>query len=893
MKKILLIDGFNFIFRAYYSHQSLKTSDNIATGALYGFTSMMLKILSSKKFDYIAVVCDSGEKNFRHQIYPEYKSNRPSVPSELIQQLLLIENATKALSVPIIKHTGFEADDIIATLSEISVKNGIDVEIISSDKDLMQIVNENIKMYDPMKELIFGPKEVEEKFGVPPEKLTDLLSLMGDKSDNVPGVNGIGPKNAAKLINFFSSLDNLIENIDLIQNEKQRNNIKNSIRDVIISNKLIKLRFDVPLKENIIEDLKQGKPDIEYINFFINKYEFVSLIPRFEKTLNCSLANKDNQNSGKVQIIKNTKELQDVLIKISEDSKVAIDFFALKKEPIGLLLGVFLTEEYYYIPINFTDSNEFSFEEKTNKKISLKDVFSNLLKTLQNKSILKISHDIKTIMHYAKKYLIEVVSYDDIKTMFYAVKSYTSDTSLNIICNTIIAKNNFMAIEEIEELNQEQQKTLQDFVNGFSSIFKIHSKLEYMLWQKSVCYIYEGIDKQLLKILFDMEYCGVMVDKIHLNNLLESFQKDIEILKEKIYRLAGREFNINSTKQLNEILFDEMGIAHKGKSKKSTVYSTDSIVLESLEDEGIEIARDILQWRHVNKIVNTYIVPFLEKADIQNRIHTNYLINGTITGRLSSSEPNLQNIPIRTDDGKKIRAAFIVPKGKVLISADYSQIELRILAHYANIEDLIDAFKKGMDIHNITASGVFGVPQKEVDESMRRQAKIINFGIIYGISPFGLKKQLGCSQQEAEKYIQKYFHRYEGIKEYMQKTKEYAKTNGFVRTIYGRYCFLPNINSPNPNIRAYAERTAINAPIQGSAADIMKIAMIRVFNLLKQNNLKSKIIMQIHDELVLECPEEEVDSVYKILKIGMTDVFTLRTPLVIDIKSGKNWHDIH
>ncbi|CAK8162403.1 DNA polymerase I [Candidatus Xenohaliotis californiensis] len=888
MSCIALIDGYNFIFRAYYSHHSLTTSDNFPTGALYGFTSMILKFLSSRKFDYIAVVCDSAEKTFRHDLYADYKANRTAAPLDLLKQLPLIDEAITALSLPLIRCPGFEADDLIATLAKKSVAMGIEVEIVSSDKDLAQLVDDMVYIYNPHKEIEMHANEVFEKFGVYPDKLLDLLSLVGDVSDNIPGAYGIGIKTAVKLINEFGSLEKLIDNVNSIKAAKCKEKIINALDNIVLSRSLIVLHNDAPVGKTSIKDLKIGSADTNLINNFLAKYEFRALTNRFEKLFNVSLSRNENiAKSKRIDTITELSLVKEKLQKAYDAGIFAIEIFSFKGAVKGILLGFEEPDDYFFVPT--FEPNNLSLDFNTElKAIPIRDLLDILSELLGSMDVIKIVFDAKSLLHICDHFNLLFVAYRDLSTMFYAIKSYTNDSSPSAIA-TILGKDKLLDYDNQWFNNGDIDSSFESLAKGFVSSIAVYNHLNKELWYKNVCYIYEMIDAPSIRVLTSMESLGVAIDRFYLKVLMTEFNNRSAVLENAIYQMAGIKFNINSPKQLNEVLFEHMGIEHKGRSKKANIYSTDSIVLESLEENGVEIAGKILGWRSMNKLVNTYLLPLLKNSEMDGRVRTNYLINGTVTGRLSSVGPNLQNIPIKDTEGRKIRRAFVAKKNSLLVSVDYSQIELRILAHYAEVTDLITAFRNDIDVHTATAAAVFNCKTTEVTDTERRKAKMINFGIVYGISAFGLSKRLGCSVQEANKYIDDYFNRYPGIKSYIDNIKNEAKKMGFVRTIYGRYCFVPSINSGNYALRSYAERMAINAPMQGSAADIMKLAMIKVFNLLNKYGLKSNIIMQIHDELVLECPIDELHTVKDILLESMMDRFSLSVPLVVDIKYGMNW----
>ncbi len=912
-KKIALIDGYGFVFRAYHSLPPLTRADKTPVGAVYGFVNMLIKLLASLDVTHAAVVFDSGSKTFRNEIFSDYKANRPPCPEDLKPQFPIVRQSAEALNLAILEKVGFEADDIIATIAKQSEKEGFEVLIVSSDKDLMQLVTENVLMYDAMKNRLIGISEVKEKFSVEPNKVLDVLSLMGDSSDNVSGVKGIGPKTAAELILEFGSLENIFLNLDKIKQDKRRQILTEGEESAKISKKLISLREDVELGISL-EELKIQQIEPYKLLTFLEEQGFNSLVTRVKKEFNISVlddvSKSKKQDStpninisfSKLKLTQiNSLEIIERLNKEAvQNGIVTIDFYQ-NFFTISTNRSDQLLEEIFYFEAENAknlesnkDLNLFNFEEEKIAKNS--DVFDLkiLEKILLNDSIKKVFFDTKKFLKLA-----DVISFEDVALINHLLTSSTKNdlrelTDFNFSENAEeLGFGKFFAeLEKSREpdFSQEPHKKVEFFAFRNFAISQLYKIFSPKIISEKLSEAYYSYEKPLLEILSQVEKSGIKIDVEKLHNLSQEFAEKINNLSSDIYKIAGTEFNIASPKQLGEILFDKLGLDSSKKSKKTGALSTGVGVLEELEEEGHPIARKILDFRKFSKLKNTYTDALPKEINSQTgRVHTNFSTTSTITGRLSSSNPNLQNIPIKSLEGQKIRESFIAQKDHLLISADYSQIELRVIAHVAKIDNLIAAFKENKDIHKITASEVFRIPENEVDDQTRSKAKAINFGIIYGISAFGLARQLDISRQDAADYIRSYLTAYPGIDSYMKKTIEEARQNGFVKTLSGRKCFISQINNKNPIIRNEAERLAINAPIQGSAADIIKKAMIRLDKRFFEEKLRSKIILQIHDELIIEAPKDEVEIVSKILKKEMEAAVNLDVPLQVDMKIGLNW----
>lgn len=932
-KKIALIDGYGFVFRAYHSLPPLSRNDGVPVGAVYGFTNMLIKLLASLHVSHIAVVFDSGSKTFRNEIFPQYKANRPPCPEDLIPQFSIVREAAESLNIAILEKVGVEADDIIATIAKDSAKKGDEVLIISSDKDLMQLVNDRVLMYDAMKNKTITAKEVKEKFLVDPDKVLDVLSLIGDSSDNVPGVRGIGPKTAAELIDQFGTLEKIFENLDQIKQEKRRQLLRDGIENAKLSKILISLKDDVELGIKI-DDLEVKSIDPYKLILFLEKQGFRSLVSRVKKEFNVvdaeeKITKQETKSSNNLtknisfDEIKKTKITSEEIFKNLHKSCQAygiaiIDYIIISDELKFITISTCKNDEeiseVFYLELENFLQNEvknnhvdlFSFEPQTSKTLEntgLNDVAKKyLIEILQDRSIKKIFFDSKNFLKIIPQ-VIEKFShhpYEDLILIYHLLNSAIKNNFYELIKINLdenLEERGFSAIFESLEKNKnyseifsDENKKIEFFAFRNFALWQLYKIFYPKIFELKLNNAYFSFERPLLENIAQMELDGIKIDAKKLRKLSEEFAQKISALTKEIYEISGEEFNIASTQQLSKILFEKLGLSSSKKSKKTGALSTKSSVLEELAEEGHNIAEKILDFRKFSKLKNTYTDSLPKEINPKTgRIHSHFSTTSTITGRFNSSNPNLQNIPIKSLEGQKIREAFIAEKNHLLISADYSQIELRVIAHVAKIDNLITAFKQDKDIHKITASQVFGILEDQVDQEMRSKAKAINFGIIYGISAFGLARQLGISRQEASDYIKSYLAAYPGIDNYMKNYIEFARQNGYVKTISGRKCFIHEINNKNPIIRAEAERLAINAPIQGSAADIIKKAMLCLNKKLSENKLHSKIVLQVHDELIIEAPESEVEEVSKIIKNSMEKAVILDLPLKVDLSVGECW----
>ncbi len=910
-----LIDGSGYIFRAYYALPPLtRKSDGLPVGAVSGFCNMLFKLIEDsnskdnlQKPTHFAVIFDSARKNFRNEIYSDYKANRSDAPEDLIPQFEYIRKSVVAFNLPCIELINYEADDLIATYTDQILKKGAKVTIVSSDKDLMQLYKKDVRIYDPMKNKFISDKDVLDKFGVDASKVIDVQSLAGDSSDNVPGVPGIGVKTAAELINHYGTLEKLLDKAHEIKQNKRRETIIANKDKALISKKLVTLEKKVPIK-NKIEEFKFKIIDKDKLYKFLREMEFNRLLSSVISSHGEPDISKNNKNSNILEkklsinsknyhLIKNEDEIDGWLKEAEESGEIAIDTETTSLDPhIASLVGISLSTKIgkaCYMPLG----------HKNAKCLNKEKIIKKLKPILEDKSIKKIGQNIKFDFVILRYQGIEMNSMEDTMLMSYVLDAgknrHNMDTLSEIHLNhkpiafkDIVGSGkkeiNFSEVEVNKAMNYAAEDA--DITYRLFKIFQKNLKLEKLI------NIYELFEKPLIKILAEMEINGIKVDSLFLENLSKKFDKKIRKLENDIYKIANKEFNIGSPKQLGEIIYNDLKIAVLKRTKKGS-FATSASVLEDLSFKGHKFPKLILDWRQVSKLKNTYTDSLREHInDKTKRVHTSFLLAATTTGRLASSDPNLQNIPIKSEDGKEIRKAFIAEKGYTLISADYNQIEMRILADLADVKELKKAFKNDEDIHSLTASQVFNIDINKVDQDTRRKAKAINFGIIYGISQYGLAKQIMVSNNEAESFLKSYFLKFPEIKEYMNSTIKFCRKAGYVNNIFGRRSYISGINDKNYNVRNFQERAAINAPIQGSAAEIMRLAMIRLNKKIKDN--KIRMLLQIHDELIFEVPNNEVKNLCKIIQDEMisvkdSDLHSFTTPLTVDINTGDNWGILH
>ena len=908
--RLILIDGSAYIFRAYYGLPPMHRSDGTPINAVFGFTNMLVKLIEDYREDKMIVVFDAARENFRNKIFKDYKANRGETPEDLIPQFEIIRECVNAFNIPQVEIDGFEADDIIATYCEQSQNKKIESIIVSSDKDLMQLVNEHVTMLDPMKNKKIGIEQVIDKFGLPPEKVIQIQALTGDKVDNIPGAPGIGPKTALTLIEEFGDVHSLIKNAIKIPQEKRRNVILDNKKEILISLELVKLKKDInlPLKIDDIHSYSSISKN-EKLSEFLSNQGFKSISERLKNNSFINIQSEKKPEEKKLKknylLISSTEELDKLNIVVKQKGFCAIDTEtnSLNIEDAELVgVSIAISEKSaYYIPINHKDL-------KDNKKVKDQIKETTLIKFLKlicsDKSILKIGHNIKYDLRILDKYDVKCNSIADTMLLSYAIDNGVTKHNMDDLAYLHLNHSNLKFKElvgsgkkEITFDYVEINKALEYAAEDALITMKLFNFLNERVKTEKNNFVYNEIDLPLVNTLSQIEKNGIKINTNYLNELSKEFEKESLILENKIFKLAGKDFNIGSPKQLGEILFIELKIAG-GKKTKSGTFSTDVSTLTNLSDQGYEIASLILEWRELTKLKSTYTDALQKQATKhQSRVHTSYGIANTLTGRLSSNDPNLQNIPIRTANGRKIRKAFISETNKILMSFDYSQIELRLAAEISGDKNFIEAFKNNEDIHSSTASQIFGVDSTKLDPEMRRKAKAINFGILYGISPYGLAKQLSVTNSEAKIYIENYFKKYPRIKIYMDSQIEFAKTNHYVETIFGRRCNVKNINDKNFAVRGFAERQAINAPIQGTAADIIKLAMIELKKIIIKEKLKAKMLLQVHDELIFEVNEIEKDSLVEIIKQVMENNHLkfkdFNVPLIVDYGFGSNWSDAH
>ena len=916
-QRLILVDGSGYIFRAFYALPPMSREDGTPVNAVFGFTSMLLKLSEDMEGENILVVFDAARTTFRNAIYKEYKANRSEPPEELVPQFDLIKKATTAIGLKSLEVENYEADDIIATYVKIAKKENIETLVISSDKDLMQLIQDGVSLYDPMKNIKIGPEAVLEKFGVSPDKVIDVQALAGDSSDNVPGVPGIGVKTASQLINEYGSLEKLLDNASSIKQEKRRESLLNNAELAIVSKKLVSLFSDVPIPYKI-SDLKWTPRNDDNLLAFLKENNFKRLENRYfdlEQEGNSQPESKNIEQN--YNLITKLSDLQNLIDECIKCGVIAVDTETDSINAVQAnLVGVSISTKpgtAYYIPLRHIENSlPLLIDEKLDQKdkieqINFDSAINLLKKILQDPSIIKVGHNIKfdmLVFSQKRNGSINLYPVHDTMCMSYVndanryshkldslAKDFFDHETIKYddVCGRGAKQVTFDKIHPNDALNYAAEDA--DFC------LRIFLALKEELFISKLNSVYERIERPLINVIANMEKEGILIDKSTLNALSIEFQDKLTLLQKKIYESCGEEFNIASPKQLGEILFEKLNLPQDKKSKTGN-YSTSISVLEGLSTKGFEIADLIIEWRTLSKLKSTYTDALQESINKHTkRVHTSYSMASASTGRLASTNPNLQNIPIRTSDGRRIREAFIAKDGYKLISADYSQIELRLMAHAANETEMIKAFNENVDIHSQTASKVFGIPIEDLDSETRRSAKAINFGIIYGISSFGLSKQLSCSQSEAKNFIESYFDQFPKIKSYMDAMIENAKMKGYVETFFGRRIPIKGINSKNFQERSFAERQSINAPIQGSAADIIKRAMIKIHNVFQEKNIESKMLLQVHDELVFECPKDEINTVSNLIKKEMEQanlpLFPLNIPIVVDFGEADNWSEAH
>ncbi len=956
IRNLYLIDGSGYLFRAYHALPPMNRPDGTPINAVFGFCRMLVAdLLDNPEIDHIAMILDAGSVTFRNKIYDKYKANRPDPPEDLIPQFPLIREAARAFNVTVCELDGYEADDLIATYARMAVEAGGTCTIVSSDKDLMQLVRPGVELMDPIKKIKLGPEAVFEKFGVTPDKVVDVQALAGDSTDNVPGAPGIGVKTAAQLINEYGDLETLLKRTSEIKQPKRRESLENNADLIRISKQLVTLRDDVPTPAEP-EAFDKRKPDPNVLLPWLEQQGFRTLLQRFTSELGEATAPvapsasappvkkdepavpkpapaaraKSNQpfTAADYELIQGEAQLAEWIAEATKAGTVAFDCEtdALDANTAGLV-GVSLAllegpwgdvnstkRRAAYLPLAHRtpggaaqgaldlagDGGDKDGGKLLEGQIALKKAVAALKPLLEDPAVLKVGQNIKYDMAVFQRYGVEIAPVDDTMLISFVLDAGKNNHGMDELAELHLGQKTIkfsdVAGSGAKQVSFDQvplDKARDYAAEDADVTMQLWAHLKPRLVPEHMTTMYETIERPLIPVLLGMESAGIKVDALKLKNLSNDFEKRLGELEIEIHKIAGREFNVGSPKQLGEILFDEQKLPG-GKRNKNGSWATDASVLDDLATQGHPLPVKILEHRQLAKLKGTYTDALVRQVDAKTgRVHTSYHMTGAATGRLASTDPNLQNIPVRSEEGRKIRQAFIAEKGHKLLSADYSQIELRLLAHVADIASLKEAFARGDDIHAITASDMFGVPVKGMDPLVRRRAKAINFGIIYGISAFGLANQLGIGQQEAKEYIAKYFQRYPGIRDYMERTKEYARKHGYVLTPFGRKIHLKYINEKAQGMRAFAERAAINAPLQGGAADIIKKAMIRVPAALAGAKLKAKMLLQVHDELLFEVPEKELDKTRDVARAVMEGAAKLSVPLVVDTGVGDNWAAAH
>ena len=962
---LYLIDGSGYIFRAYHALPPLtRKSDGLPVGAVQGFCNMLWKLLketnAGHKPTHLAVIFDHSSKSFRNDIYPEYKAHRPEAPADLRPQFGLIRQATRAFNVACVEQANYEADDLIATYARQAVEAGATCRIVSSDKDLMQLIRPGVALYDTMKDREVGEPEVLEKFGVTPDKVVDIQSLAGDSVDNVPGVPGIGVKTAAQLITEYGDLETLLARAPEIKQQKRRENLIQFADQARISKKLVTLDDHVPV-EHDVSGFAVDTPKASQLIGFLKALEFSSFTKKVAGELDCDMAAVDpvpvevkfwppegadgpqpadpaprerkvaeakveslapvavTQDEsallavpivhGAYETVRSAAALQAWIEEAAEKGYIALDtetdsLDSMQANLVGVSLAL-APGKACYIPLQHKATGGGLFGgELVDGQIPLAQAIAMLKPLLEDSSILKVGQNLKYDIEVLKRHGIAVNPIDDTMLMSYVLESGDVGHGMDELSLRHL-NHKCIAFKDVAGSGKSMITFDRVPVADATAYAAEDADVTLRLWlllkprlaAQGKRAVYETLERPLVQVLAAMEMEGILIDPELLRRLSNDLATSAAAIETQVYELAGERFNIGSPKQLGDILFGRMGLPG-GRKTATGAWSTDSDALEDLAGQGVELARRVLDWRQLAKLRSTYTDALPNYINPQTkRVHTSYSLAATSTGRLASTDPNLQNIPVRTEEGRKIRSAFIAPEGSKLISADYSQIELRVVAHVADIPQLKKAFADGQDIHAMTASEMFGVPVEGMDPMVRRRAKAINFGIIYGISAFGLANQLGIGREEAGDYIRTYFKRFPGIRDYMEATKQQAREQGYVETIFGRRMHFPRIKSPNPSERAFLERAAINAPIQGAAADIIRRAMIRMPDALAEAGLGARMLLQVHDELIFECVDAEagktMDVVKRVMIAAPEPVVKLSVPLQVDARAAQNWEAAH
>lgn len=953
-EKVCLIDGSGYIFRAFFASPQMTNPEGLPVNAVYGFLNMFLSLTANIKCDYCLVLFDAKRQNFRNEFFPEYKATRPELPPELKPQFDLIHEAVEALNLRWLQMEGYEADDLIATYADLALKEGKDVTIVSADKDLMQLIRPGVEFYDGMKNRFFTPEDVKEKFGVYPDRVTDVQALAGDSTDNIPGIPGIGLKTAAELVNMFGSLEGVLEHAAEIKQNKRRELVMAHKEDALISQKLVTLKPDVPV-ELPLKDLRCMAPHQDVLISLLDRHAFKSLKNKALNWLKQRCGDLPEEPAATAykpvySLVQTPAELDALAAAVRAENAFAFGVHTAGEKFFGLSVSL-QNARAFYIPVSApaptaaipgdlfapaaTSNDLFSPAADTlsTSAAPAPDLFAgdlfaapsarsepaapnttsqsgspaaisiSLLKEFiqslfADASVLKISLNLKDNLHRLEEALQTELSpfpYDDVAIMSYDLNSSAVTHTLPALAAEFLETPLKSAAPEYKKTDfslMPATDALHFFAEEADYTYRLYSLFAPRLLPEKKLFVYEGIDRPLSAVLCDMERAGIMLDTLRLKRLDSQFDEEMRKISQEIYQLAGEEFNLSSPKQIGEILYTKFGL--KGKKHTSGSLNTSAEVLEQMAEEH-ELPRKILDWRQYQKLKSTYTAALLALMDKNHRIHTTYSQISVNTGRLSSLNPNLQNIPIRTPIGRELRECFIARPGCKLIAADYSQVELRLLATIADVKFLQEAFREGVDIHRKTAAQVFGIPYDEVDAGHRRRAKAINFGIVYGISAFGLSKEIETSPAEAQRYIDAYFANMPEVKAYMDATINFARQNGYVLTPFNRKITIFGIQDNNKRLASFAERAAINAPIQGGAADIIKLAMNKIAASLAETGLKTRMLLQVHDELVFEAPLDEVETAAALIKREMENIagIDLKVPLIADVGIGDNWGKAH
>ncbi len=884
--RLFLLDASSYLFRAYFAIGHLSNSKGIPTNATYGFTQMLLRLIKEQKPTHFVAVWDRPEPTFRKEQFEAYKAQREEIPQDLPEQIDWIKKILNAMQIPTLEKAGFEADDIIGTIAKRLEGQGYDIVIVTGDKDLMQLVNNKVCLLDTMKDKWTRREQVIERFGVGPEKVIDVLGLAGDTSDNIPGVPGIGEKTASALIQQYGSVENLYEHLNELKG-KRKETLEQNKEAAFLSKKLVTIHCDVPI-EYKIDDFDLSEPNQDELNAIFKELEFTRLLD-YSK----SSSHESSIDRSKYQLVNTVELLQKLVQELAEATQISIDtettsLNVRKAELVGISISSG-PGKAYYIPMGHYDPNI--------PQLNKDEVLSDLRKVFESEKIGKIAQNFKFDYEILRQSGVEVKGLCSDTMLASYLLDPAASHNLDYLSQTYL-NHKMISFAEVTEAKKEAnfaevpiQKALEYSAEDADAAFQLSQILIPKIKENDLEKVFYEIELPLVKILAGMELTGIKIDRPYLQNLQSDFAQRLKVSEKKIYELAGKEFNINSPKQLGQILFEDLKLPVQRKTK--TGYSTDVDVLTELAKMH-PLPEEILSYRSLTKLKSTYIDALLEIADSQtDRVHSSF--NQTIaeTGRLSSSDPNMQNIPIRTEEGKKIREVFIAESGFTLLSADYSQIELRVLAHLSEDPALIEAFEKNLDVHRLTASSIFSLPEEQITTQMRGVGKTVNFGVIYGQSPFGLSGQLGIPQAKAKEYIEQYFLKYPKVQAYREQVLNAAREKGEVRTLFGRRRLVADLSSKNPNIRSFAERIAFNTVIQGTAADLIKLAMIHIDQKISESHLSSRMLLQVHDELVFEVKESEIEVVKSLVKECMEKVASFKVPLLVEVGVGKNWNEAH